>query len=106
MKNQAIRGYYDLDLFQCDTDDDIIKRYSVGFYYPDGGTTGEFMVNLIVLRKFVAPRIEVFDDGCGALLQFTDLVDALYEHSGMKDHSTTPEEMDAIFASCNIKKLK
>lgn len=105
MKEQAIRGYYDLNLSKWDLDNGIIKKYSVGMYFMNGGTEGEFMINIKDLGKVTAAKLEVFDDGCAALLQFIDLVTVMAERSEMYNN-TTPNDLETIFAACNIVKLK
>lgn len=63
---------------------DKLPRVSIGFYHPDGGTTGEFGISWVDLGSGkLAPRLEVFNDAWDALTHFKDLLDKLSEVDGM-----------------------
>jgi hypothetical protein len=74
----------------------------VGFYHPEGGTTGEFGVRWIPLDGDIVPKLEVFDDAWHALYQFQDLLKALAETD---KENITPTQFCELLLSIGIKDL-
>lgn len=47
---------------------------SIGFYHPQGGSSGEFSIEWIELAGRREPRLQVFDDAWDALQHFGDVL--------------------------------
>ena len=60
-------------------DVDYLDKITVGFYHPDGGTSGEFEISFEKLGGKIVPKLIAFDDSWGALLGFADLVEEMAE---------------------------
>ena len=62
-----------------------------GLYAPNsgGGTRGEMAMRWYVCGNHIAPRLEVFDDGWGALAEFVDLLRVLALRA---DENITPQQ--------------
>lgn len=54
----------------------------VGFYHPQGGTTGEFAVRWFPVGSSLTPHLEVFDDAWHALANMPELISAMAEIDG------------------------
>ena len=50
---------------------------TIGDYYDDGSTTGEFQIEWIPLSDFVAPKLKMFDDSWHLLNKYTDFFKCL-----------------------------
>lgn len=59
-----------------------MDEINIGFYHPDGGTTGEFQITWSELAGNIVPRLEVFDDGWHALFQFNDMLEQMAKVDG------------------------
>lgn len=69
---------------------------TMGFYHPDGGTTGEFCITWTQL----GPQLRVFDDAWSALSGFSDLLGVLATHDG---ESLTPEAVITLLKELGIE---
>lgn len=77
---------------------DIVDEVSFGFYSPDGGTSGEMVMEWINLGEQwrngekviqVSPRLRCFNDAWDALAHLKDVIDALAE---VDDQDISPKE--------------
>lgn len=90
--------YADANLRGSDTIDEI----TMGFYHPEGGTTGEFSIKWKELAGKVPPRLEAFDDGWSALNKFRDVLDKMAE---VDDDNITPNEMNKVLIDLGIEDM-
>lgn len=60
-------------------DDEYFEVVTIGFYSPEGGTTGEFCVKWMDLMGNLTPRLYAFDDGWNALYNFMDMLKMMSE---------------------------
>jgi len=67
--------YADANLRNSKFDDKI----SIGFYHPEGGTTGEFEIEFSELCGRIVPKLTAYDDGWSALFNFSDLIEKMAE---------------------------
>lgn len=74
----------------------------IGFYLPDGSTTGEFSITWRILGGEAVPQLRVFGSAWGALLGFQDMLEKLAEHSGEWLHT---EAVIALLKECGIEDL-
>lgn len=51
-----------------------IDEINIGFYHPEGGTTGEFTIQWEELSGDIVPRLKAFDDSWSALVSMPDLL--------------------------------
>lgn len=80
---------------------DAVDEVNVGFFAPDGSTTGEFCVKWIDLGSHgLAPRLEVFNDAWDALWQFRDVLEKM---AGVDGQDISPEEFCELLKSCGVK---
>ena len=77
---------------------DEIDEIMIGYYHPDGGTTGEFSIRWYTLGGKAAPRLEVYDDAWNALQGFRDVLDGLAEL-----REGTVEKVLAILDKCGVE---
>ncbi len=75
---------------------------NVGFYDPDGGTTGEFSFTWHVLSNREHPRLNVFDDAWHALAQMPELIAALAD---LDDKDVSPATMAALLIGLGFRDL-
>lgn len=92
---KSVRGYYHfMGSYYAESIAKAMERSGgeadyvmVGMYFPEGGTEGEF--------KFVedhhtgSVKLEVFSDGLGALLEFSDVVKSVAERTARGSLSLT-----------------
>lgn len=76
-----------------------IDSVTMGFYHPDGGTTGEFEIHWEKLAGRVTPRLEVFDDAWDALHEFRDVIALMAKHDG---EDIGPHELCNLLRDCGI----
>lgn len=81
---------------------DIIDEINIGFYHPEGETTGEFSIRWEQLNGNIVPKLVAFDDGWNALNNFRDLLD---EMAKVDDENITPDEMNKILVSLGIEDM-
>ena len=72
----------------------------IGFYHPDGGTTGEFQVYWQELGSRLTPKLSAYDDSWSALFQFGDLLESMADIDG---EDISPAEFCALLVSLGIK---
>lgn len=82
------------------TNPDILDEITIGFFSPDGGTSGEFVIRWRKLGDSFAARLEAFDDSWDALSNFKDLIDKLAE---LDETNPTPDEIAALLVECGIE---
>ena len=82
------------------TTDRCKDEIMVGFYCPDGGTSGEFAIRWVEVGDHFSPRLEAFDDSWSALSHFTDLLALMAQHDG---ENMTPEALCGLLMECGIK---
>ena len=56
---------------------DNVDEITIGFYHPDGGTSGEFQISWKKLCGNIVPQLEVWDDGWSALSNFCDMIELM-----------------------------
>lgn len=72
---------------------------TMGFYCPDGGTSGEFTIAWAPLGDRLVPRLKAFDDSWSALALFSDVVQKLAEIDGT---NPSVEQVADILKSCGV----
>jgi len=96
MRNHAgkVRSFYQLSRGwhqprEITIKDRFLDEIMIGFYGPNGSTSGEFAVRWYDMGDAIMPRLEAFDDSWHALSQCTDLILAMAE----RDNETmTPSQ--------------
>lgn len=78
---QLSRSWYRNAHRQMNTSD-AIEIFMIWFRHPEGGTTGEFQVQWVLLGGRAVPRLEVFDDAWHALASMPELIEALANVNG------------------------
>ena len=73
---------------------------TIGFYCPDGGTSGEFTIRWHILQGEPCPRLEAFEDSWDSLWNFKDLLEKMAE---MDESNPTPAEMVEVLLGLGIK---
>lgn len=56
---------------------DIADCITIGFYRPDGSTTGEFLIRWERLGSGITPKLSVFNDAWDALYNFSDMIEVM-----------------------------
>lgn len=79
-----------------------IDRFSIGFYHPEGGTTGEFIIAYEELGGKIIPRLLAFDDGWDALFNFSDLIEAMAK---VDDQNIPPDVFNKLLVSLGIEDM-
>jgi hypothetical protein len=54
--------------------DGVTESMMVGFYSPDGGTSGEFEIRWEMVANHIAMRVHAFSDGMSALANMPELL--------------------------------
>lgn len=73
-----------------------------GFYYPDGGTSGEMGVRWQELGGKNVPELQCFEDAWHTLASFTDLIAELGK---LDDENITPKEFCVLLMRLGFKDL-
>jgi len=81
-------------------DGKLIDEVMLGFYHPDGGTTGEFAIRWTRLAGKITPRLEAFDDSWNALWGFRDVMARFADVDG---EDISPSELCALLIECGVK---
>lgn len=81
---------------------DIADEVCFGFFHPDGGTTGEMIMEFRHLGGRVVPHLSVWDDGWSALSQFCDV---LAELGQVDNQNISPAQFCDILLKCGFKDL-
>ena len=79
---------------------DIIDQVTIGYYHPEGGTTGEFQVTWKELGGKVVPSLHAFDDGWSALFQFGDMLESMAD---IDDKNVSPDEFCKLLVAIGIE---
>lgn len=78
---------------------EYINDVTIGFYDPDGGTSGEFCVRWYNLTGKITPCLEVFDNAWNALFCFSDVLQKMAE---VDSEDITPEEFCKLLDDCGV----
>jgi hypothetical protein len=90
------RAWYGKEVLR---DSKAVDEIMIGFYHPEGGSTGEFVIEWISMAGTLTPRLKAFDDSWSALWEFRDLLEIMAVHDG---EDLTPEAMCGVLAGCGI----
>ncbi len=77
-------------------------KVRIGFYRPDGSTTGEFYIGWELLCGSLIPRLYVFDDAWSALFNFGDMLKSMADAD---DQNVSPEEFCKMLVALGIEDL-
>jgi hypothetical protein len=77
-------------------EDDI----TLGFYNPEGGTSGEFTIRWRQLDSRVVPYLHAFEDSWSALANFHDVITGLAELDGT---NPTVEAVAQVLLACGVR---
>lgn len=77
-------------------DDEIM----LGYYCPDGGTSGEFSIKWRELANRNVPYLKAYDDSWSALAGFTDVIQELKKLDGT---DPTVEQVAQVLVACGVK---
>lgn len=86
----------------CLAHDQYVDQVTIGFYHPDGGTTGEFAIRWMNLSGKVTPYLKAFDDSWHALYEFHDVLAKLAEHDS---ENMPPEAICALLVQCGVEDM-
>ena len=81
------------------TSSDVRDRITMGFYHPQGGTTGEFTISWVLLSGKYTPKLTAYDDSWSALHEFRDVIARLAEIDG---EDASPDDVAALLEQCGI----
>ncbi|MCL4473541.1 MAG: hypothetical protein M1455_06330 [Actinobacteria bacterium] len=96
---QLSRAYY--GAISLATTRDVTDEIQVGFYHPDGGTSGEFSIVWIALTcADTVPRLEAFNDSWDALWQFRDVLEKMAAVDGQ---NISPDDFCRLLESCGVE---
>ena len=84
----------------CQVNSEKVDRVNIGFYHPEGGTTGEFEVSWEYLGNRLVPSITAFDDAWDALIHFSDLLSAMAE---LDNQNVPPDEFCQLLVQLGIE---
>lgn len=76
-----------------------VDEIMMGFYCPDGGTSGEFSIKWAPLGDRLVPRLKAFDDSWSALANFSDVIEKLAAIDGS---NPSVEQVATILKSCGV----
>lgn len=79
---------------------DLVDEFELGFYFPDGSTSGEFRVCWTELFGKIVPCLYAYDDGWSALYQFSDVLKKMAEVDGRR---ITPNKFREILLSSGVE---
>lgn len=101
-----VRGFYQLSKAWYGPSNlkglDMLDCITVGFYAPEGGTSGEFEIVWELVCGKPARILKAFDDGWSALFNFGDMLESMADIDG-KDVS--PDEFAKLLEELGIKNL-
>ncbi len=101
--NECKRGFTRLSASWCGkaclADGENADELRIGFYRPDGGTTGEFAIRWTHLGRKITPILEAFDDAWHALYEYRDVLAKLAEHDS---EDMPPEAICALLVDPGI----
>jgi len=73
---------------------------TMGYYCPEGGTSGEFTIKWRELNGRMVPRLQAFDDSWSALAGFADVIEGLRK---LDDTNPTVEQVAEVLLACGVK---
>jgi len=79
-----------------------VDEMSIGFYHPEGGTTGEFQIVWEELAGKITPRLMAYDDGWNALFNFGDMLESMADIDG---EDISPDEFCKLLESLGIENM-
>jgi hypothetical protein len=71
-----------------------------GFYYEEGGTSGEISVKWVELGGKITPKMTVYDDAWDALNECKDILPLLAE---VDEQDISPEQFCEILLNCGFE---
>jgi len=77
----------------------LIDEILMGFYSPNGGTSGEFAMAWIEVGGNITPRLEAFEDSWSALWGFRDLLERLKD---LDSENPSPETICKILDDLGV----
>ena len=77
----------------------VVDEVTIGMYCPDGGTSGEFCVQWVVLCGKVTPQLTAFDDSWSALAMFSDVMAKMAK---VDSDDISPKQFCALLDSCGV----
>ena len=84
------------------TNPKMLDSIMVGFYAPEGDTSGEFEIVWEKLSSGWAPRLNAFDDGWSALFNFGDMLESMADIDGK---NVDPDEFASLLEELGIKNM-
>lgn len=60
----------------------VVDELNIGYYAPEGGTSGEFSIQWETLSGGITPRLQAFDDGWSALVNMPELLEFMASIDG------------------------
>ena len=97
----CFKGFYQLSkLRKSGTRDDASDEIIIGFYHPEGGTSGEFSVVWTKVGGKYAPLLRVYDDAWHALSSMPELIVAMADSS---DKNITPDAFAKMLIDLGFK---
>ena len=101
--HQASKSWYGKIALGEFKNKEVLDTFSIGFYAPDGGTTGEFVVEWTELTAGQwVPQLQAFDDGWDALFNFQDMLKLMADAD---DKNISPDDFRKLLLSCGIVDL-
>lgn len=102
-----VRGYhYFNEAWYYRPNDKYLYEFTVGFYSPEGGTSGEFNIKFYMLGGKLVANLDAFDDAWSALLGFHDLIAELANFDEDTTYTQiTPDQLIDVLQKCNIVDL-
>lgn len=78
----------------------VSDQIMVGFYHPNGGTSGEFSITWESLMGDYVPKLCAYDDSWNVLSLFSDLIERMSE---VDNQNISPDEFVKILISLGIE---
>ena len=78
---------------------EIVDEITIGFYSPDGGTSGEFCVEWAMLGGAEVPQLRAYEDSWWALAGFSDVLAMMGAVDGQ---CITPEDFCELLLSRGV----
>ena len=83
-----VKGFFDFS-DELDLEEKTVSEINVGFFYPSGGTTGEFSIKWRKLDGDIVPRLYSYDDSWLALSKMPELIEFMAKNN---DKNISKEE--------------
>lgn len=77
-----------------------VEIITIGFYDPEGGTTGEFEVSWQKVGGRLTPKLTSFDDSWNALFNFSDMLEAMAD---IDSEDISPEDFCKLLLELGIE---